>query len=259
MILSKTGEIVNSFWQEIPRHFANAILDEFMVMPNHLHGIIVLKNDSRPAAGSVGAGDATGTVGANNGSDGNVMGAHDVDANGICRDVALQRLYNPDHNNPDPRIIHRPDNPHKNQFMSGISPESKSLPIIIRSFKSICTRIIREKFPAMYFQWQERFYDHVIRDKTAHYQIQEYIRNNPMNWDKDRNSSAVIYPFFPSRACLMDYESVFTTNRHGERMQCRPQGRGGEGWASDAARAQLILSDSFNLNLSLNYQILFFY
>jgi len=35
------------------------------------------------------------------------------------------------------------------------------------------------------FQWQSRFYDHVIRDEEDLYNTKEYIRNNSLNWDKD--------------------------------------------------------------------------
>ncbi len=42
MILNKFGEIAKSFWMEIPRHFKNVALDEFIVMPNHVHGILII-------------------------------------------------------------------------------------------------------------------------------------------------------------------------------------------------------------------------
>jgi REP element-mobilizing transposase RayT len=44
MKLDALGEIVKKYWLEIPRHFEHAKLDEFIVMPNHVHGIIILKN-----------------------------------------------------------------------------------------------------------------------------------------------------------------------------------------------------------------------
>lgn len=43
MILSKIGELAEKFWLEIPKHFKNVLLDEHIVMPNHIHGIIVIK------------------------------------------------------------------------------------------------------------------------------------------------------------------------------------------------------------------------
>ncbi|MBZ5595354.1 MAG: transposase [Acidobacteriia bacterium] len=39
---SPIGQMVASCWLEIPKHFPNAALDEFVIMPNHLHGIVLL-------------------------------------------------------------------------------------------------------------------------------------------------------------------------------------------------------------------------
>jgi putative transposase len=41
MTLSKTGIIVNNFWLEIQTHFPSTYIDEFIIMPDHLHGIII--------------------------------------------------------------------------------------------------------------------------------------------------------------------------------------------------------------------------
>jgi len=38
--LSKLGKIAEECWLEIPQHFSDVELDEYVVMPNHLHGII---------------------------------------------------------------------------------------------------------------------------------------------------------------------------------------------------------------------------
>jgi len=42
MIRNDCGNIVQSCWEELPAHFENIQLDEFMVMPNHIHGIIII-------------------------------------------------------------------------------------------------------------------------------------------------------------------------------------------------------------------------
>ncbi|MCX5859329.1 MAG: transposase [Proteobacteria bacterium] len=34
------GKIAKNCWEEIPKHFPNVELDEFVIMPNHVHGII---------------------------------------------------------------------------------------------------------------------------------------------------------------------------------------------------------------------------
>jgi REP element-mobilizing transposase RayT len=42
MQLSVYGEIVSECWKAIPEHFRQAQLDEFVVMPNHVHGTLVI-------------------------------------------------------------------------------------------------------------------------------------------------------------------------------------------------------------------------
>jgi REP element-mobilizing transposase RayT len=46
MQLSAAGSMVRSAWECLPNRFAFIRLDEFVVMPNHLHGIIVLTGES---------------------------------------------------------------------------------------------------------------------------------------------------------------------------------------------------------------------
>ena len=43
MILSEMGELVDKIWTAIPAKFENVWLDAYQVMPDHLHGIIILK------------------------------------------------------------------------------------------------------------------------------------------------------------------------------------------------------------------------
>jgi len=42
MVLSEFGRIVERCWCTLPRHFPNIELDAFVVMPNHIHGIIII-------------------------------------------------------------------------------------------------------------------------------------------------------------------------------------------------------------------------
>ena len=43
--LSHIGKIATDCWRNIPEHFHNTALDEFVVMPNHIHGIVVIKGN----------------------------------------------------------------------------------------------------------------------------------------------------------------------------------------------------------------------
>ena len=47
MGLNELGCAVATFWQEIPMHFENVTLDEWVVMPNHVHGVIIINKTPR--------------------------------------------------------------------------------------------------------------------------------------------------------------------------------------------------------------------
>ena len=45
MQLNEMGKIAYDFWMEIPQHFPHITLDAFVVMPNHVHGILILEGN----------------------------------------------------------------------------------------------------------------------------------------------------------------------------------------------------------------------
>ena len=49
MIYNEVGKIVDNFWSEIPIHFPYVNMDEYVIMPNHLHGIIFIDETIKPA------------------------------------------------------------------------------------------------------------------------------------------------------------------------------------------------------------------
>jgi REP element-mobilizing transposase RayT len=61
VVLNDCGQIAQQCWNELPHHYPNVVLDAFVVMPNHVHGVVVLKGDG----GRVGVGlNPDGGVGA---------------------------------------------------------------------------------------------------------------------------------------------------------------------------------------------------
>jgi len=44
MVLNESGKIVKECWEDLPNHYSNCCLGEFIVMPNHIHGIVIIKN-----------------------------------------------------------------------------------------------------------------------------------------------------------------------------------------------------------------------
>ena len=54
--LSTMGEIVKGFWEDIPKRFENVRLGEYVIMPNHIHGIVFVGAiHESPLQGSVSA------------------------------------------------------------------------------------------------------------------------------------------------------------------------------------------------------------
>jgi len=40
--MNDAGRLVGKYWSDIPVHFLRVELDEFVIMPNHMHGIVVI-------------------------------------------------------------------------------------------------------------------------------------------------------------------------------------------------------------------------
>ncbi len=124
MNLSGIDIIADIMWYEIKNHSKNIELDAFVVMPNHIHGIIIINNSN-----GLGAGVAYG-------SDGDV-------AYGSVADVAngsdVETLHATSLSPTPPTPPTPPTSPPKNQTMANISPKQGSLSTILRSCKSAVT------------------------------------------------------------------------------------------------------------------------
>ena len=54
MRLSEIGSIAFKLWCEIPQHFPYITLDEYVIMPNHIHGIIIIdRHIEKPVVGAL--------------------------------------------------------------------------------------------------------------------------------------------------------------------------------------------------------------
>jgi putative transposase len=48
--LSSAGEMIDRIWRQMPVRFPSIVLDDWVVMPNHFHGIIILSDLTHPRA-----------------------------------------------------------------------------------------------------------------------------------------------------------------------------------------------------------------
>lgn len=56
MTLTKVGELANTCWKLIPKHYPHVEIDEHIFMPDHMHGIIrvnAASNDKRRSLGAI--------------------------------------------------------------------------------------------------------------------------------------------------------------------------------------------------------------
>jgi len=161
------GHILSeTYINQIPKYNQNTIIDVSVVMPNHIHFILVLYNPNYEIPKIAHIPD-------------NVIEKIINKPVKPDREVALQRLYN-DKNH---HIIANSD---KNKIMSKISPKSGSVSVILRSFKTAVTKYVHKDLRIENFDWQERFYDHIIRNKYSYKRIYDYIVENPENWGNDK-------------------------------------------------------------------------
>jgi putative transposase len=193
MILSPTGVIADILWHEIPNHSSFVELGDFVVMPNHIHGILIL---NKPDGGG-GHDDGDG------GGHGHAQTLHATSLQPNQQPPPQPNQQPPPQPNqqpppqpnqqPPPQPNQQPppqpdrQQPPKNEKMAGISPKSGSVSAILRSYKSAVTKHAnRLELPN---GWHVRFHDHIIRDDAEYQRISNYIITNPENWDKDKFNS----------------------------------------------------------------------
>ncbi len=210
MCLSPIGEIVADEWQQTPRVRPYVELDEWIIMPNHVHGIIAIGNAADGQRGvvdvprSVAAPPSVETLrrnvsthGRNVSTDGRNVSTHGRNVPADRHNVPADRHNVPaDHRNVSTDRHMVPTDP-RNVSTSTTAPQpsrlvSRSLGAIIGQTKSVCTKRIRAAgFPE--FEWQERFFDEIIWNEKALMNVRAYIFDNPAKWDTDKNNPASLW------------------------------------------------------------------
>jgi putative transposase len=153
ILLNNLGLLVQHEWLRLPARFKEIELDEYIIMPNHIHGIIVIGDDR------MGIGEKSNSI-------------NDRTGTGV-----KSSLLN---NSKNPRA------PTGEQFGN---PIPGSIPTIIRSFKASVTyrvKIMRGNFEMPV--WQRNYYEHVIRDEPEWHRTRLYIQENPAQWSRDNEN-----------------------------------------------------------------------
>jgi len=170
MQLNDLGIIAEKCWLEIPEHFPEVYLHEFIIMPNHIHGIIEI------------------TVRANQHSPNNDI------INNLPIDIELTNQHSPDEMNEITEFPVDIDSPKEIDGMTEIKANidsplrspSKTIGSIIRGYKIGVTKWARQNTDVKNV-WQRNYYERIIRDEQSYSQITEYIKNNPAKWEVDKS------------------------------------------------------------------------
>lgn len=174
MNINDVGKIADECWIEIPKHFPNAVLHEYVVMPNHVHGIIELTNDAVNVV-----------VGAEN------VGAENVGAenflplrqrNDTVIPVGVQNFEPVQENFESEQENLQPQPPKQNAFQKMIP---RSIGSIVKGFKIGVTIRSKHVLPDIKI-WQRNYHEHIIRNEQSYQTISAYIINNPAKWNDDK-------------------------------------------------------------------------
>ena len=168
MILNPYGMIADSQWQLLPNRFPNIDIGPFIIMPNHIHGIIIVRATLAVAHDSPNPHDAVRAT---------LAVAHDSpnphDAVRATLAVA--------HDARDPRAT-------ATNEQGATARVAPTIGRIVGAYKSLvvhyCMKYIDENNTGITMgkMWQRNFYEHIIRDERSYERISRYIKNNPGKW-----------------------------------------------------------------------------
>lgn len=165
MNLSNCGILADVFWHEIKNHAQNVELGAFVVMPYHIHGILILGGNSESESESTAETEHAPSVLLQSGS-----------GSGSESKLELQS-----------ELQSNDDSQSNNESQSKKSPsrmEKNTVSSIIGSYKSAVTKHANRV--GLEFGWQERFHDHIIRNDAEYQRINNYIESNIDHWNEDK-------------------------------------------------------------------------
>ena len=160
MCLNDAGRMACRLWESLPLHFPGIEIDAFIVMPNHIHGIIVGDQDNPVEAPLVGAQEPS-----------------DV---GPPETGAIE--------SPEARATTR------------VAPTGGHVTLgrIVGAYKSLTTLEYSQGvkthswLPFEGRLWQRNYYEHIVRNDESLRRVRQYIIDNPAQWIFDRENPQAV-------------------------------------------------------------------
>ena len=182
--------LAEKIWHEIPNQFIFIELGSFVVMPDHIHMILVINDDAIVETRLIASLTPDQPI---------------PQSNDQTRLIASLTPDQPiPQSNDQTRLIASltPDQPipqsnDQTRLIASLQPRQKTggvtgqknpmlnrnIARVIRWYKGRCAFEMRKIHAE--FGWQSRFYDHIIRNDDEYLRICHYIETNPENWEKD--------------------------------------------------------------------------
>ena len=169
------GLSANDCLQAIPSHFPDAEIPVWIVMPNHIHAIIIINAPAPHVETQNLASHIRQTT-------------DPVETQNLASHKP--KMNHPDTQNLASQIRQNINHPETQNFASlqgetlqKFGPQSRNLASIVRGFKIGVTKYANEH--NLSFAWQPRFHDHIIRNQYEMNRIGDYIINNIARWKED--------------------------------------------------------------------------
>lgn len=161
-VLSPFGAIADATWRWLGEQYPYVVIDTYVIMSNHLHGILWIVDE--PGDGA------------------NPDGGSFVPAGGDEGEPSMADDGGRSRTPPMPTAPTRP----ATTTPPTTAPKRKPLGRLIGAFKTVSTKEINllRGTPGAVF-WQRNYYEHIIRDERALETIRLYIQRNPARWPYD--------------------------------------------------------------------------
>jgi REP element-mobilizing transposase RayT len=155
MRLNNFGQIAKQQWEKLPHRFRHVEWGNFVIMPNHMHGIVFIVDDGKGAAESTHDKISESSRCALTAED-----AQDFVSESSSASVRISKM---------PNVV------------------AGSLGSIVRAYKSaVAYRINMARGLSGAPVWQRNYYEHIARNETEIKNIWDYIDDNPRRWEEDQ-------------------------------------------------------------------------
>jgi putative transposase len=153
MVLNDIGEMVSKIWKDSFEIRKELVCDTYIIMPNHIHGLINI----------------------------------DVETHSRAQNETHSRAQNETHSRAQNETHSRAQN--ETHSRASLRRMPKSISSFVAGFKSTSTKMVNEYWNRNGERlWQTGYYDRIIRNETELLNVRNYIQCNPMAWDKDEEN-----------------------------------------------------------------------